>query len=179
MSACGRRARATGDTEDRDSPGATGDAGEAAALHRPSEALMLGPKLEESLAMVEIDALERLLLAAGSRGETLTYGAILRRFGRRVTPVTVAALCRDLGRVCRRVEARGGPDLACLVVRRSDGLPGEGHFAALREEGVYRGPGEGPLARRFLADRQRAAFAWCRREAGAADWSPPELDFLV
>ncbi len=139
---------------------------------------MLASNLEESLVMVEIDALERLLIAAGSRGEPLTYGTVLRRFGRRVTPITVAALCRDLGEVCRRVEARGGPDLACLVVRQSDGLPGGGYFAALREAGAYRGPDEGPAARRFLAARQRAAFRWCRRQAARSSDLPPEVDFL-
>ncbi len=139
---------------------------------------MLAPKLEESLVMVEIDALERLLIDAGSRGRPVTYGALLRRFGHRVSPITVAALCRDLGEVCRRVAARGGPDLACLVVRKSDGLPGEGYFAALREEGVYEGPGEGEAARRFLEARQRRAYAWCRRQREVSDALPPELDFL-
>ncbi len=129
--------------------------------------------------MVEIDALERLLIGAGSRGEPLTYGAILRHFGRRVTPITVAALCRDLGEVCRRVAARGGPELACLVVRKSDGLPGEGYFAALRAEGLYDGPAEGPAARRALRARQRAAFAWCRRQAAPQTGIPADLDFLI
>jgi hypothetical protein len=99
-----------------------------------------------------------VLIAAARERRPLTYGVLLRYFNRRLTPVIVAALCRDLGRVCTKVEARGGPDLASLVVRQADGLPGEGYFASLRREGHYAGPSTGAVALAFVRERQAHAY---------------------
>ena len=121
--------------------------------------------------MVDLDLLEARLIGAALAGRAETYGSLLAFFERRVTPVTVAALCRDLGRVCARIEAQGGPDLACLVVRASDGLPGAGYFTSLRAAGLYDGEPVGPAAERHVALAQRRAGAWARRlrrEAGGA-----------
>ena len=110
--------------------------------------------------MVDLDRLERVLVRAARERRPLTYGQLLAYFGLRVGRVTVGGLCRDLGRVERRRAAEGWPDLACLVVRKADGLPGEGYFASLRAEGVYAGPSEGPEAVTALRARQERAFAW-------------------
>ena len=115
--------------------------------------------------MVDLDRLERLLIAAARERRPLTYGQILAFFERRVTRITVGALCRDLGQVGRRLEKRGAPDLACLVVRKSDGLPGEGWFTAARAELGYDGPSEGEAARAFVTSAQASAFAWAARVA--------------
>lgn len=115
--------------------------------------------------MVDLDLLEVRLLAAARAGTPVTYGALLAFFERRVTPITVRALCRDLGRVCDRIEARGGPDLACLVVRASDGLPGTGYFQSLRAAGRYDGPATGAAATRFIAAEQARARAYAERLA--------------
>ncbi|MEZ5864440.1 MAG: hypothetical protein R3D25_10395 [Geminicoccaceae bacterium] len=117
----------------------------------------------ERPAVVDLDLLEARLLGAALAGRAETYGSLLAFFERRVTPVTVAALCKDLGRVCTRIEALGGPDLACLVVRASDGLPGAGYFTSLREAGLYVGEPTGPEAERYIAQAQRRAGAWARR----------------
>ena len=113
--------------------------------------------------MVDLDLLEARLLKAALAGQAETYGSLLAFFERRVTPVMVAALCKDLGRVCERVEAAGGPDLACLVVRKSDGLPGAGYFTSLREAGLYDGPPTGPAAERYVARAQRRARTYVVR----------------
>lgn len=115
--------------------------------------------------MVDLDLLETRLLVAARQGAPVTYGALLAFFERRVTPITVRALCRDLGHVCARIEARGGPDLACLVVRASDGLPGAGYFQSLREAGRYSGPDTGAAAARFVAAEQARARAYVQRLA--------------
>jgi hypothetical protein len=100
-----------------------------------------------------------VLVAAARERRPVSYGLLLRYFGRKVTPVTVGALCRDLGAVCRRVEEKGGPDLAVLVVRQADGLPGEGYFTSLRRSEGYAGPSSGPDASRFIRERQVRTFA--------------------
>jgi hypothetical protein len=114
--------------------------------------------------MVDLSRLERLLVAAAREARPVTYGQLLGFFGRKVTRITVGALCRDLGAVCREVEARGGPDLAVLVVRKSDGLPGSGYFTSLRSEQIYTGPETGPEALAFVRNRQAAVFAYYANE---------------
>ena len=73
------------------------------------------------------------------------------------------ALCVTLGVVDRAGEARGEPELAVLVVRQSDGLPGQGWWVAGggRAHG-YEGPWEGPEAARLVKRLQEAAFACWR-----------------
>jgi hypothetical protein len=128
--------------------------------------------------MVDLERLERALLAAARGRRPVTYGQLLALFERRLTPITVRALCRDLGKVCERVAARGGPDLAVLVVRKSDGLPGEGYFAALREADGYAGPASGARAARLVRRRQRLAYAWAAAQAarGMAAADPQALE---
>lgn len=110
-------------------------------------------------AYLDIDALERLLLRAARSGRALGYGEVLGAFGRRVGRGSVAALCRDLGQVCRRNRERGEPELAVLVVRSGDRLPGEGYFRDLRAKGIYAGPSTGPEAEAIVAELQGRVFA--------------------
>ncbi len=116
--------------------------------------------------MVDPDELEALLIRAARQRRAVTYSDILAFFERRVTPITVGALCKDLGVVCDRLRARDAPEIACLVVRKTDGLPGTGYFASLRQEGLYDGPSEGPIAAAFVATRQDQAFRWAARNVG-------------
>lgn len=119
--------------------------------------------MEDERAVVDLDRLERLLIAAARERRPVTYGQLLAFFERRLTPITVRALCRDLGRVESRRQGAGWPDLACLVVRRSDGLPGEGYFESLRREGAYAGPSTGPVAEEFLRARQAQVYRWAEQ----------------
>ena len=118
--------------------------------------------------MVDLDRLERALIQAARERRPVTYGQLLAFFEWKVTQITVAALCRDLGRVEARRAGSGWPELACLVVRKSDGLPGEGYFTSLRQEGAYAGPSVGPAAEAFVRARQQVAFAWAAGEDGPA-----------
>jgi hypothetical protein len=114
--------------------------------------------------MVDVDRLEALLIAAARARRSLTYAEVLAQFGLKITPRRVFGLCRDLGTVCERNRARGEPELAVLVVRKSDRLPGEGFFHGLWRDGAYDGPATGPEAEAFI-----------QRETGRvfAHWSPP------
>lgn len=118
--------------------------------------------------MVDLERFERVLIQAARERRPVTYGQLLAYFGRKVTRITVGALCRDLGHVCERLEARGEPDLAVLVVRKSDGLPGEGYFTSLRADGLYDGPSSGPEAAALVRRRQEEAFAFYARHADDA-----------
>ena len=103
------------------------------------------------MSLVDVDRLEALLIAAARAGRTLTYAEVLAHFDIRITPRRVFALCRDLGAVCERNRARGEPELAVLVVRKADRLPGEGFFHAAWRDGSYDGPAQGPTAEAYIA----------------------------
>ena len=66
------------------------------------------------------------------------------------------ALCKVLGVVDDEAEERGEPELAVLVVRQSDGLPGQGWWIGGAKKHGYTGPWEGPKAKRLIDKLQRA-----------------------
>ncbi len=90
----------------------------------------------------------------------MTYAEVLAHFGIRITPRRVFALCRDLGEVCARNRARGEPEVAVLVVRKADRLPGEGFFHGYWRDGVYEGPATGPAAAAFIRAETERVFAF-------------------
>ena len=59
------------------------------------------------------------------------------------------ALCKVLAFVDDEAEERGEPELAVLVVRQSDGLPGQGWWVGGATKHGYTGLWEGPKARRL------------------------------
>jgi len=101
------------------------------------------------------------LVAAAKAGIALSYGELLEHLGYRFTRPKMRALCAMLGDIDREAEARGEPELAVLVVRQSDGIPGQGWWVAGggRIRG-YAGPWEGPEAARFIRAVQRETFAF-------------------
>jgi hypothetical protein len=119
---------------------------------------------------VDIDRLEALLIEAARARQSLTYAEVLAHFRVRITPRRVFALCRDLGAVCERNRARGEPELAVLVVRKVDRLPGEGFFHSLWREGAYDGPATGPAAAAFIRRETERVFAhWALRPGARSD----------
>ena len=60
------------------------------------------------------------------RRPSLTYSELLAQLGHGFSRPKMRALCKTLGAVDEEAEARGEPELAVLVVRQSDGLPGQG-----------------------------------------------------
>ena len=121
------------------------------------------------MSLVDIDRLEALLVAAAREGRTVTYGEVLRHFDKRVAPRHIYALCRDLGEVCARNRTRGEPELAVLVVRQADRLPGEGFFRAAWREGIYDGPCTGHAARSFIRAQTNQVFDFFARPQGSGE----------
>ncbi|HMI41904.1 MAG TPA: ribose-phosphate pyrophosphokinase [Sphingomicrobium sp.] len=98
------------------------------------------------------------LIAAAAAGHALTYSAMLERLGYNFSRPKMRALCVVLGVVDDEAEARGEPELAVLVVRQSDGLPGQGWWVAGGKKHGHAGSWEGPKARRLIDRLQQAAF---------------------
>jgi hypothetical protein len=107
------------------------------------------------------------LVAAARAGVALSYGELLEHLGYRFSRPKMRALCAMLGDIDREAEMRGEPELAVLVVRQSDGIPGQGWWVAGggRMRG-YEGPWEGPEAARFIAAVQRETFAFWQSRNG-------------
>lgn len=100
-----------------------------------------------------------LLIAAARQRQTFTYGGLLAILGHAFTRPLMRQLCKVLDRIDEDGRACGEPGLAVLVVRQSDGLPGQGWFVS--RTGVYDDlplEWEGTEARAYTQARQAEAF---------------------
>lgn len=99
------------------------------------------------------------LIAAASAGEAITYSELLAQLGHQFTRPKMRALCKVLGFVDEEASERGEPELAVLVVRQSDGLPGQGWWVAGGANNhCYDGRWEGPAARKLIDELHARAF---------------------
>ena len=107
------------------------------------------------------------LVAAAQAGVALTYSELLEHLGYAFSRPKMRQLCAALGDVDRDAALRGEPELAVLVVRQSDGIPGQGWWVAGggRQRG-YEGPWEGHEAARFIAAVQAEIFAYWQSRNG-------------
>ncbi len=105
------------------------------------------------------------LVAAAASGQSITYSELLAALGHPFSRPKMRALCKVLAAVDEEAAALGEPELAVLVVRQSDGLPGQGWWVgdAAMLHG-YAGLWEGPQAAKFIQSLQRQAFDyWASR----------------
>jgi hypothetical protein len=119
-------------------------------------------------ALADPEEVRAHLVAAAQAGHPLTYSELLERLGYRFSRPKMRQLCVVLGTVDEEAQRRGEPELAVLVVRQSDGIPGQGWWVAggARQHG-YSGPWEGPEAARFIRTLQQQAFDhWSRSGTG-------------
>jgi hypothetical protein len=121
-------------------------------------------------ALADPDEVRAHLVAAAAAGHALTYSELLEHLGYGFSRPKMRQLCKTLGAVDAEAEARGEPELAVLVVRQSDGLPGQGWWVAGGgSPHGYGGPWEGPKATRFIRKQQQRTFDyWAMAEAGAS-----------
>ena len=110
------------------------------------------------------------LIAAAAAGHALTYSELLEHLGYGFSRPKMRALCKMLGTVDQEAAARGEPELAVLVVRQSDGLPGQGWWVGGGGSAHgYEGSWEGPKAARFIRELQQKTFDyWAMADAGAS-----------
>ena len=107
-----------------------------------------------------------ILVATAQAGESITYAEVLGLLGHRFTRPKMRALCKVLAYVDDEAEARGEPELAVLVVRQSDGLPGQGWWVGGAPKHGFTGLWEGPKASRLIRKLHKHAFEfWAGREA--------------
>ena len=111
-----------------------------------------------------------ILIASAAAGEAITYSELLNELGHAFTRPKMRALCKVLAAIDDEAAERGEPELAVLVVRQSDGLPGQGWWVG----GVamlhgYDGLWTGPEAQKLVKRLQKQAFDhWGKRLAKRA-----------
>ena len=107
-----------------------------------------------------------ILVSAAKAGEAISYSEVLALLGHHFTRPKMRALCKVLAYVDDEAAERGEPELAVLVVRQSDGLPGQGWWVGGAKAHGYTGLWEGPKAAKLIRRIQRQAFDyWAGREA--------------
>jgi len=116
-------------------------------------------------ALAEPEEVRVHLVAAARAGVALSYGELLEQLGYSFSRPKMRALCAILAAVDEDAAARGEPELAVLVVRQSDRIPGQGWWVGggARSRG-YEGLWEGPEAHRFIRAVQAETFAWWRAQ---------------
>ena len=99
-----------------------------------------------------------ILVSSASAGQAITYSETLLLLGHHFTRPKMRALCKVLTYVDDEAQERGEPELAVLVVRQSDGLPGQGWWVGGAKKHGYTGLWEGPKATRLIRKLQAEAF---------------------
>ena len=121
---------------------------------------------ERAGLLAEPDEVRAILIASARAEEAITYSEVLGLLGHDFSRPKMRALCKVLSFVDDAAEERGEPELAVLVVRQSDGLPGQGWWVGGAKKHGYAGQWEGPKAAKLIRTLQRQAFEfWTGREA--------------
>ena len=105
----------------------------------------------------DLPDIKALLIAAARAGRDLSYSEMLLALGYRFSRPKMRSLCRLLDAIDEAGRGAGEPELAVLVVRESDRLPGQGWWVG--RQGAPAG-WHGAAARAFVTEWQQAAFDW-------------------
>ena len=111
------------------------------------------------------EEVREILIGAARAGNALTYSQMLNLLGFAFSRPKMRQLCKVLDAIDQDGRVAGEPDLAVLVVRQSDGLPGQGWFvgrAHLDEKMPQPFPleWEGAEAKAYVKARQDDAFRY-------------------
>jgi hypothetical protein len=115
-----------------------------------------------SPAMFDLDQVEALLIACARASQTISYSSALMALGYSFSRPKMRALCIVLGTIDQRAKARGEPELAVLVVRESDSLPGQGWWVGRNS---YKGLWEGAQAISYIRRLQQKTFRYWRKSS--------------
>ena len=113
--------------------------------------------------MFDPEEVREILIGAARARNALTYSQALNLLGYAFTRPKMRSLCAVLDKLDEDGRVNGEPGLAVLVVRQSDGLPGQGWFVS-RSHLADQLPGKWPMdwegaeARAYVALHQRVAF---------------------
>ena len=112
-------------------------------------------------AIADVGRVRMFLVAAARRGQAVSYSELLNLLGHRFSRPKMRALCKTLDAIDSAGASAGEPGLAVLVVRESDGLPGQGWWVDAVARG-YDGLFEGARAEAHVRALQQAVFDYWR-----------------
>ena len=115
--------------------------------------------------IADVAKVRAILLAAAREGRSVSYSEMLGTLGHRFTRPKMRALCKTLDVIDADAKVAGEPELAVLVVRESDRLPGQGWWTGIAERLGYKGAWEGSEAMDFVCGVQAEAFAYWQGRA--------------
>jgi hypothetical protein len=125
-------------------------------------------------SIADVARVRGLLIDAAAARRSTSYADLLAKLGHRFTRPKMRALCKTLNAIDAAARTVDEPDLAVLVVRESDALPGQGWWVANATSLGYDGAWTGRTAKRFVQQRQALAFDyWARRRVSTADRASP------
>src|SRR5947209_18863069 len=114
--------------------------------------------MSEAGLLADPQEVRAILIASAEAGQASSYAEVLALLGHDCSRPKMRALCKVLTYVDDEAEERGEPELAVLVVRQSDGLPGQGWWVGGAKKHGYTGLWEGPRAAKLITKLQRQAF---------------------
>jgi hypothetical protein len=114
-------------------------------------------------SIADAERVRAILIDAARRGEAVSYSQLLGELGHRFTRPKMRALCKTLDVIDQRAAAAGEPELAVLVVRESDKLPGQGWWVGAAASRGYEGSWTGPEAEALVRQVQERVFDYWRR----------------
>lgn len=114
-------------------------------------------------SIADVARVRAILVASAIAGEPISYSHLLAQLGHRFTRPKMRAVCKTLDAIDAAGAAAGEPELAVLLVRESDDLPGQGWWVGQRVMQLgYDGPWTGAPALAFVRALQEETFAWWR-----------------
>jgi hypothetical protein len=106
-----------------------------------------------------------ILVAAAKAGEAISYSEVLAMLGHPFSRPKMRQLCKVLAVVDDDAAEHGEPGLAVLVVRQSDGLPGQGWWIEGARTHAYEGLWDGPEAHQLIRRLQSQLFDYWRERS--------------
>lgn len=117
-------------------------------------------------SLADVVRVRALLIAAARERRAVSYSQLLAGLGHRFTRPKMRAVCKTLDAIDTAATAEGEPELAVLVVRETDRLPGQGWWTGVREAHGYDGAWSGPDAVALVARLQARAFDYWDAKRG-------------
>jgi hypothetical protein len=114
--------------------------------------------VNEAGLLADPQEVRAILVASARAGQAISYSEVLGLLGHDFTRPKMRQLCKVLAYVDDEAEENGEPGLAVLVVRQSDGLPGQGWWVGGAKKHGYTGLWEGAKAMKLIKKLQADAF---------------------
>lgn len=111
-----------------------------------------------TIDLTDCEAIHLMLISCAQNREVLTYSSALNKLGHGFTRPKMRLFCRILDQIDSNARVLGHAELAVLVVKKSDQLPGQGWWFGQAQQFKYHGPSTGKDAMKFVHQCQESAF---------------------